>query len=431
MRYLKCNLQPERHEEVLGKFWDYPTQEEEDAVHDLFTPHVFFDTSGNEREAWATCCRQHGIIGKRGPKHGSEANCPFCGQVAVWNATGKYGEQIRSLRESAHVAFLPADLAHAGAATARLQQQGVEAWYAPFVKQPAAWLREHGARFDQVLLCRHHLAREWLPLVRRYAPQARIVFDSIDLHYLREERGAQVNGDAAVLRQAQATRERELDVVRNSDITVVVSATEKELLQQSVSGARIEVLSNIHRLSPAVAPLEPRSGVLFVGGFRHPPNADAVRWFITEIWPQVHAALPDAVFHCVGADAPAEILALDNVPGVRLHGYVPDLTPLLDACRLSVAPLRFGAGVKGKINQSMAHGLPVVATTCAVEGMQLRDGIDVLIADTAHDVAQAVIRLHGDDALWHHLSHHGRANIAAHFSADAARASVRRLLADG
>lgn len=85
MRYLKCNLLPERHEEILGKFWNYPTQEEEDAVHDLFTPHVFFETYGSKREAWATCCRQHGTIGKRGPKHGSEGNCPFCGQVAVWN----------------------------------------------------------------------------------------------------------------------------------------------------------------------------------------------------------------------------------------------------------------------------------------------------------------------------------------------------------
>lgn len=106
MRYLKCNLPPERHEEILGKFWHYPTQEEEDAVHDLFTPHVFFETYGNEREVWATCCRQHGIIGKHGPKHGSEGNCPFCGQVAVWNAIGKYGEQMRSLREETHVAFL-------------------------------------------------------------------------------------------------------------------------------------------------------------------------------------------------------------------------------------------------------------------------------------------------------------------------------------
>lgn len=106
MRYLKCNLPPEQREEILGKFWHYPTQEEEDAVHDLFTPHVFFETYGNEREAWATCCRQHGIIGKRGPKHGSEGNCPFCGQVAVWNAIGKYGEQMRSLREETHVAFL-------------------------------------------------------------------------------------------------------------------------------------------------------------------------------------------------------------------------------------------------------------------------------------------------------------------------------------
>ena len=109
MRYLKCNLPPERHEEILAKFWHYPTQEEEDAVHDMFTPHVFFETYGSEREAWATCCRQHGIIGKRGPKHGSEASCPFCGQTAVWNAIGKYGEQMRSLREETHVAFLRRD----------------------------------------------------------------------------------------------------------------------------------------------------------------------------------------------------------------------------------------------------------------------------------------------------------------------------------
>lgn len=109
MRYLKCNLPPERHEEILRKFWDYPTQAEEDAVHDLFTPHVFFETYGKRREVWATCCRQHGIIGKHGPKHGSEAGCPFCGQVAVWSAIGKYSERMTSLREETHVAFLRRD----------------------------------------------------------------------------------------------------------------------------------------------------------------------------------------------------------------------------------------------------------------------------------------------------------------------------------
>ena len=109
MRYLKCNLPPERHEEILRKFWDYPTQEEEDAVHDLFTPHVFFETYGKRREVWATCCRQHGIIGKHGPKHGSEGSCPFCGQTAVWSAIGKYSERMTSLREETHVAFLRRD----------------------------------------------------------------------------------------------------------------------------------------------------------------------------------------------------------------------------------------------------------------------------------------------------------------------------------
>ncbi len=102
-----------------------------------------------------------------------------------------------------------------------------------------------------------------------------------------------------------------------------------------------------------------------------------------------------------------------------------DLQPWLDGCRVSVAPLRYGAGVKGKVNQAMAHGLPVVATACAVEGMHLRDGEDVLVADTPDTFAQAVLRLLDDDGLWTTLAERGRANVARHFSADAARSVVR------
>jgi glycosyltransferase involved in cell wall biosynthesis len=113
---------------------------------------------------------------------------------------------------------------------------------------------------------------------------------------------------------------------------------------------------------------------------------------------------------------------------VLVHGHVPDIAPYMDGCRIALAPLRYGAGVKGKVNLSMAHGQPVVATPSAVEGMHLRDGDDVLVAGDATAFADAVVRLYHDEALWQRLSAGGLANVARHFSLDAARDSVRRLL---
>jgi O-antigen biosynthesis protein len=113
---------------------------------------------------------------------------------------------------------------------------------------------------------------------------------------------------------------------------------------------------------------------------------------------------------------------------VVFHGHVPDLDALLDASAISVAPLRFGAGVKGKINQSLARGLPVVATACAIEGMHLVDGQDVLVADTADAFADAVVRLVDDDALWRRLRDGGWENTRRFFSRDAARLALTPLL---
>ena len=133
--------------------------------------------------------------------------------------------------------------------------------------------------------------------------------------------------------------------------------------------ARVEVVSNIHDVHGHGPDWGERDGMLFVGSYRHPPNVDAARWLATEILPQVRARRPDVVLHLVGGDAPPEVQALAALDGVRFHGYVPDLLPLLQTSRVGVAPLRYGAGVKGKVNQALAHGLPMVATACAVEGI--------------------------------------------------------------
>lgn len=335
---------------------------------------------------------------------------------------------MRLLREEgAHVVFLPANREHAGNHTEDLQQLGVEAWYAPYARRAPAWLREHGPRFDTVMVCRHYVAREFLPLLRAHAPQARIVFDSVDLHYLREQRAAEVAGDAAMARSARRTRTLELDVIARSDLTLVVSEAERALLSTDAPGARVELLSNLHRVAGAGLPFRRRHDLVFVGGFRHPPNVDAVRWFVGEVFPYIRSGLPDVRFHCIGGDVVPQVQALAACAGVFVHGHVADITTYMDGCRIAVAPLRYGAGVKGKINLSMAHGQPVVATSCAVEGMHLRDGHDVLVADAAADFAAAVVRLYQDETLWMELSLHGLDNIARHFSPDAARGTVRRV----
>jgi O-antigen biosynthesis protein len=330
--------------------------------------------------------------------------------------------------EGAHVVFLPANRAHDGAATLALQQLGVESWYAPYAPRAPAWFREHGARFDTIVLCRHYVASEMLPLARRHAPQARIVFDTIDLHYLRERRGAELAGDRALLRNAERTRTRELDVIARSDATLVVSEVERDLLATDAPGARVEVLSNLHRIAGPGRTFADRRDLVFVGGFRHPPNVDAVRWFVTDVFPRIRARLPDVRFHCIGSHVPDAIRALGNVPGVIVHGHLPDIDPYMDGARIALAPLRYGAGVKGKVNMSMAHGQPVVATASAVEGMHLRDGEDVLVAEDAAAFADAVVRLHEDEALWTRLRDAGLRNVERHFSLESGRDVVRRVL---
>ena len=331
------------------------------------------------------------------------------------------------IEEGAHPVFMPANRTAEDQYTAALQGMGVECWHAPYAARFPAWLRAHGPRFDVALVSRHYIAGEMLPLLRRYAPNARLLFDTVDLHYLRERRAAELAGDAAALRAAMRTRAVELALVRAADITLVVSEAERALLASDAPGADVRVLSNLHRQVPPGPAWSQRDGLLFVGGFRHPPNVDAVLWFVREVFPRIRDARPDIEFHCVGGDVPNEIAPLADIPGVRIHGHVPELQPLLDGARVSIAPLRYGAGVKGKVNQAMAHGLPVVATTAAVEGMHLREGEDVLVADDAEGFADAVLRLHGDEALWARLSANGRDNVARHFSIDAARAVVREL----
>jgi GT2 family glycosyltransferase/glycosyltransferase involved in cell wall biosynthesis len=308
--------------------------------------------------------------------------------------------------------------------TLSLQGDGIETWWRPWRPGLPAWLREHGRRFDAVIVSRHYVLSPLLPLLRRHAPQAQLVFDTVDLHFVREGREAGHAGDDSAAARAQGTRAAELALVAASDRTWVVCEEERRHLQELQPSARVDVVSNVHALVRDTPGFGARRDLIFVGGFVHAPNIDAVLWLAQDILPRLRARLPEMRLHVVGGNAPAQVLALAGTPGLELHGQVDALEPLLDACRVSLAPLRFGAGVKGKVNQAMARGLPVVATHCAAEGMNLRDGEDVLLADEAQAFADAVLRLHEDAALWQHLREGGYANTQRYFSPEAARATL-------
>ncbi len=334
---------------------------------------------------------------------------------------------LRILRGAGHhVTFVADNLDGNPRYAAQLTAMGVEVMCHPFVRSVRALLTERGKTLDTIVFCRHYIASQYLHSVRKLAPKARVIFDTVDLHFVREEREAQLTGNASMLRSAASTRARELATVAHSDATLVVSRFEQELLARLLPQARVEIVSNIHQPTAAGGDYASRNGLLFVGGFRHPPNVDAVKWYATEILPHIRKLLPGVVTTIVGSNMPDDIARLAQ-DGLKILGYVEDTAPLLRAARVSIAPLRFGAGVKGKVNEAMNHGVPVVATACAVEGMKLCDGTDVLVADDPRAFAEAVARVYNDADLWRTLARAGIDNVQANFSPESAAPAIKAI----
>lgn len=288
-----------------------------------------------------------------------------------------------------------------------------------------AWFRRHGKDYRGVIVSRYHLAWHWFPLVRTINPGALRVLDTVDLHHIRERGEADLRGSAALRRAASATRRHELRAIRNADVTWVVSEIEREALSGLARGARVEVVSNIHE-APADIDRETRAErLVFIGGAQHPPNADAARWLVADIMPRILQRHPRCELHLVGRGLEEACLGLPASTRIVFHGHVAELGELYSNCKIGVAPLRFGAGVKGKVNQYMAFGLPTIATRTAVEGMHLQDGHDVLVADDAAGFADAALRLLEDHGLWTALSVHGRDSVRRHFSVESALPGIR------
>jgi glycosyltransferase involved in cell wall biosynthesis len=325
-----------------------------------------------------------------------------------------------------HVCFMAENMAFVESYTPALQQTGVECIYHPHVKTPIDYFKEKGKYYDVVIVSRYYIAEPVMPMIRQYCPNATIVFDTVDLHYLREQRLAEFENSKKLAEAAEKTRSKELAIIQQADITLVVSSYEQQFLATEAKQARVEILSNIHHLHGRRVTYRKRRDIMFVGGYQHPPNIDAIVWFSKQIFPLIREHL-DIQLHIIGSKATKEIEALHG-DGVVFHGFVEDIEPFIDGCRIAVAPLRYGAGVKGKVNMSMSYGQPVVATSVAAEGMYAKHGHDVLIADTEAAFAEAVIELYNDSKLWNKLSKNGLKNVEKWFSFNAAQQAIKTIL---
>ncbi|MCA2716686.1 glycosyltransferase [Microcystis sp. M169S2] len=290
--------------------------------------------------------------------------------------------------------------------TSVLQQLGIEVIYGTAQRYNLEEkLIKYLPLIDGVWLCRPELCDKYMDLIR-LKTKAPIIYDTIDLHFLRLKRQKDYL-DPSYQNTSwswETYQKLELNYANQAEATVVVTEDEKQVLS-SLGVKNVWVIPNIHEeisLSEKVA-FDQRSGLVFIGSYNHPPNIDAVKWLCLEIMPLVWASHPYITVNLLGSNLKDEVkeLASDKVV---VTGYVPEVEPYFQKSRVFVAPLRFGAGMKGKIGQSLSLGLPTITTKIGAEGMGLIDHQDVLIADTAEEFARAVIELYDNMELWQKLA---------------------------
>ena len=308
-----------------------------------------------------------------------------------------------------------------------MQQHGIEVVLKPFVDTLRQHLELHGARYQFVVLSRVQVASALYDIVRELAPQARIVFDTVDLHFLRFRRHAELLQDPALKESAQETQEQELSLATNCDAVLVVSDSDSTILGSLSPESHICVVSNIHRVQHAQRSWSERENLLFVANFTHQPNADGLLYFLERIFPIIRKKIPGISLSVIGKNPPESVLRF-QASDVEFLGYVKNLDAIYHSTRLSVAPLRFGAGVKGKITMSMSYGVPVVTTSIGAEGIPHTDGENIVIGNTPQEFANAVYRAYTDEQLWNQLSRAGQATVLRHFSEHAARRNLKQLL---
>lgn len=266
---------------------------------------------------------------------------------------------------------------------------------------------------DIAWICHPQLWEKYAPLIRQH-PQIKSVYDTVSLNYLKLQRSAEFDNQGMQnMRQWVRMQVRELQASHEADLTITVSALEKQILEQQ-QVQNLAIVPNIHRVSSEEQPgFDQREGLLFIGNYDLPHNLDGVNWLVTEIMPVVWQTLPNLTLTLLGNNPEAAVVDFNQDLRIKVTGYVPDVAPYFSHHRVFVAPLRYGAGVTGKVLHSLAYSLPIVSTEYAIAGMELINQQHFLEANQTQEFANQIIKLYSDAELWQKLADNSKEAISS------------------
>ncbi len=308
---------------------------------------------------------------------------------------------IRSLLQLGMVVkFWPHNLHFSPGYTDALLDLGIEVAYGTHVGSFGQWLADNASDIDYVLLCRPHVAVDFLPDLRRHPEISRLYY-GIDLHFERMRLQARELSDLVVLRQAQTMELLERSVWRDVDVVLYPSSQETEYVAAAEPDVAARTLLPYCFEQFAALRAPPADPVLlFVGGFAHQPNRHGLIWFLDHVLPSIRMRAPTAQLVIVGSNPPPDIEAL-NSDQISVRSNISDqaLSELYRTARIAIAPLRYGAGVKLKVVEAMREGLPLVTTSIGAQGLPGLEAI-VPICNEPDQFADAICRLLTDDVAW-------------------------------
>ena len=309
------------------------------------------------------------------------------------------------------VTFIPEDnLLYQEKYAKLLQKVGVEVLYRPFISSVESHLKEFGSRYDLAFLCRQQVVERHIGDVKKYCSRAKTIYYTHDLHHMRMMGEAMLVNEEDKLNLAQAMKAKELNAINASDASIVVSSSEYDYLKSLSQNYKVELLPLVYGVPGSNVGFSPREDILFIGGGHHPPNVDAIKYFVDTFMPKIRKKLSGVKFHIVGDGFGEDIKSL-ACKDIIVHGYVENLKNLLDRIRLTVVPLRFGAGMKGKICTSMGGGVPTVCTGVAAEGMNFSGELGNIVHNDVDSFINQIISLYTDQQAWEEASSLGIEHI--------------------
>lgn len=281
--------------------------------------------------------------------------------------------------------------------------------------------------FDTIYFKYFYPAEKSIEHIKLLQPNARIVIDSVDIIYARLFAKAKLENNTDYYAEAERIKTRELATYAQADLIVTITPEDTDILLRDIPNINTFIIPNIHEIHASDGEKTAYPSLIFIGIFSHEPNVDAVLYFYHEIWPEVIKNHPDAHWFIIGGNPAPQIQSLAG-SNIEVTGYVPDTLPYLKKSWISIAPLRFGAGMKGKVGEAMASGIPVITTAFGAQGLNVTNGEQLLIAKNENEYSEQINNLILDKKKRDYIGKQGQIFIESHYSTKAVSVILKNFI---